>query len=405
MGTFGKYLAEIGAISREQLDEATDSLVVTGGRLGTNLLELGHLGIEELDRHLAAYLGAPAPPPKWLERPSPEALQALPAALVERHMVLPLAVEKPILHLAMAVPGQPDAMDEIRFATGLQLEPYALCEVHLALLRERHLGIALEGRFAHFSLDWARRHARRGRASGGVTPAATPEAEEAQRQREAFGVIPLERGEELTDERAFSSLHADWLRATPLSEAGEPAAALAPRGEPAACEPEVGPLEPAAVARLEEQLAAATDREDVVRLALRLVCAHAAASALFVIHQGTIRGVAALGPDIPQRVEGILLPLEAESVLCQTARRGVPFRGAPPTQPIDTQLFRALGRQGAREAMVLPIRLGERVVNLLYADNGEHAMGTSSAAAIMALSDCITRAYAGIIRARRRSHC
>jgi len=406
VATFGKYLAEIGAVSRAQLEEATDSLVIVGGRLGTNLLELGHLGIEELDRHLAAHLGLPTPRPEWLEHPSPAALKALPAALVKRYMVLPLAVEKSTLHLAMAVPGQPDAMDEIFFATELRLEPYVLSEVHLALLRERHLGVPLEGRLAHFSLDRARRRSKRGRASdGGVTPAATSEAEEAKRQREAFGVLPLEQGEELTDEQAFSSLHADRFMTKPLPELGDPVAPLEQTGEPAPYEPDVGPLEPAEVARLEQQLAAAPDREDVARLALRLARAYSAASALFVIHRGTIRGAAALGPHLAQRVDGILLPLEAANILCQTARQGMPFRGAPPSQPIDAQLFRALGRDGVREAMILPIRLGERVVNLLYADNGEHPMGTSSAAAIMALSDCIARAYEGILRARKRRHC
>ena len=46
--SFGKFLARKGVLSQKELEEATQSLVVVGGRLGTNLVDLGTLGIEEL---------------------------------------------------------------------------------------------------------------------------------------------------------------------------------------------------------------------------------------------------------------------------------------------------------------------------------------------------------------------
>ena len=48
--SFGKYLATKGLISPEQLDEATQALVVFGGRLGTNLIELGYLRIDQVEQ-------------------------------------------------------------------------------------------------------------------------------------------------------------------------------------------------------------------------------------------------------------------------------------------------------------------------------------------------------------------
>jgi hypothetical protein len=402
--TFGKYLAEIGAVTREQLEEATDSLVIVGGRLGTNLLDLGHLSIDDLDGHLADHHGMPTPPPRWVSRPAPEALELVTSSLAERHRVIPLAVEKGVLHLAMATPSHPDAIDEISFATSYRIEPYVLSEVRIALLLERHLNVPLEGRFADFS-DWARRrHKHNGTSRAPAAPGASREAEEARRQREVYGVTPLEQGEELTDERALSSLESDWLTRVPGADIGAPSSSPQLQ-DPEAPERKPVALSAAEVFRLEQAIATARDREEVARLALRLARANAAASALFVVHNDTIRGAAGLGGHIAESIEGILLSLRTPSILSETALRGAPFRGALPKQPIDAQIFRLLGRETVREAMVVPVFLGERVVNLLYADNAELPLGTTSAAAMLALPALMTTAYARIVRVRRRHHC
>jgi hypothetical protein len=402
--TFGKYLAEIGAVTREQLEEATDSMVIVGGRLGTNLLDLGHLAIDDLDGHLAAHQGLPTPPPRWVSRPAPEALELVTANLSVRHRVVPLAVEKGFLHLAMATPSQPNAIDEISFATGHRLEPYVLSEVRIALLLERHLNVALEGRLADFS-DWTRRRRKHnGRPCAPAPSGTTREEEEARLQREVYGVIPLKQGEELTDERALFSLESDWLAQIPGTDLGAPLCSSdlrkpeAPEGNPVA-------LSAADVAHLEQALTTARDREEVARLALQLARSNAAASALFVVHNDTIRGATGLGGDLAESIEGILLPLETPSLLSKTALWGVPFRGAPPSQPIDAQIFRQLGRGGVREAMVVPVFLGERVVNLLYVDNAELPLGRTSAGAMLALPSLMTLAYARIVQGRRRRHC
>ena len=49
--SFGKFLARKGVLSQKELEDATQYLVVVGGRLGTNLVDLGYLGIEDLDRY------------------------------------------------------------------------------------------------------------------------------------------------------------------------------------------------------------------------------------------------------------------------------------------------------------------------------------------------------------------
>ncbi len=55
MESFGKFLIRRGFISAEDLEEATHAMVVVGGRLGTNVVDLGGRGNQVLDGYQAAY--------------------------------------------------------------------------------------------------------------------------------------------------------------------------------------------------------------------------------------------------------------------------------------------------------------------------------------------------------------
>jgi hypothetical protein len=134
MKTFGHYLVEQGVITKGQFEEATQSRVVFGGRLGTNLAELGYMRIEDIGHHLSQHLEVPLAPEEWVSHPSDAARDAVSGNLAEKHSVLPLHLEKRSLHLAMLDPRDPVHIDEIAFATGLRIVPYVLPEVQLLAL-------------------------------------------------------------------------------------------------------------------------------------------------------------------------------------------------------------------------------------------------------------------------------
>ena len=401
MESFGKFLAKKGVLSKEQLDEATEYLVVVGGRLGTNLVDLGMLDIEDLDRLLSEYRGLSLPPEPWLQQPDPDALRCVPLHVAQRHAVLPLVIENRTLHLAMADPHDANAVDEIRFASGLRVQAYLLSEAHLTFLRERYLGIPRERRFVYLEPEWARAPGEVGNGRGSETrDAATPVPQETAHEREAFdldGQVELTNAETFVSvqdvrPRVESNLEAN--RVEPLSDPGPAVPAIQP-----------GPLGPEEVALRESELESAPDREAISDCALRLARTYGTAVALFAVHRGVIRGCGALGAGVPRRTDGIFVPMNTDSVLAAAAREGEPFRGVPPVTSIDKELFAALGRDGVCDAVILPVRIRDRVLNLLYADNGSHPLGESSVAALAAVSDCISRAYARLILLRKRDHC
>jgi hypothetical protein len=410
MESFGTFLMRRGALTRAQLDEATQSQVVFGGRLGTNLVELGYLRLGELEQHLSEYLGIPVPPAEWLERPSGEALRAVPKALVERHGVLPLALQERTLHLAMSDPRDPRQVDEIAFATGLRVRPYVLAEVRISALMEHYYGIARDIRYINLGPAVARgRH-------GSQTPERAAERGATAPAAAALGMTPLDDGQDLIDEETFSALHERWQGASADADDEPPAPARTPESESAESEPqevshacgeeardgEAAPGEDAVhVAALEAELEAARDRDTVGRLALRIARLHASAVALFVVRGGMVSGFLGDGEGMNESLDGILIPAEVDTIFALPATARKPFRGRAPEGGIDGRVLGALSRRGVREALVHPIAVRERVINLLYADNGPEPLAETSVAALAALCDCVGRAYERLILERK----
>lgn len=368
--SFTAYLRERGACSKAQLAEATQAMVVFGGRLGTALVELGYLGIEEVERHLSAYLGVPVAPAGWLAAPAPEALAAVPKPLVEKHRVLPLRLEGRVLHAALLDPRDAAQLDDLGFATGLAIRPYVAAELRLSALLEHHFGVPREVRFIEVEGRGAARDPASARRGAAHEPAAAP-------------------GPELIDEETFAALHSDWSRAAYGKGARDPGPAPAPGAA-------VGEAETDAAA-LEALLLRATDRDAVAGLALRIARRYAQAAALFAVRGGFLSGFRGDGDPIPERLDGIMLPLQAESTLARAAATGAAFRGPPPDGRLDRRLLAALTRGEAREIALHPICIGPRVVNVLYADGGPQPVGETRSAALAALCALVSRAYARLI--------
>jgi hypothetical protein len=244
---------------------------------------------------------------------------------------------------------------------------------------------------------------------------------EARATREEFGIETLTDDEELIDNVTFSQIHnrlamaRDDCEAGRLARAAEPASG-APAGMPEedellleeiatelptqsreALEASRPPADAAEVAVLERMLLAAKDRSEVSELTLRIALHYARVAALFVYSRGLIAGLRGAGQGLEERLEGIMVPADAESMLSAPLEAGRMVRGQPPPQPVDQRLLRAMGREGAKEIAVLPIAIGRRVVNLLYVDNGLEALSDTSLGALRVLCSGVGRVYERLI--------
>ncbi|GGJ09509.1 type II secretion system protein E [Alicyclobacillus cellulosilyticus] len=135
----GDLLEEAGLVSPEQLQRALDIQKQTRERLGDILVRLGVISESQLMDVLEQQLGIPRVRLAGY-KPDPAVTSLVPEPLVRRHQVLPLRREGNRLVLAMADPLDYFAMDDVRLATGLHVQPVMAAKDELRAAIERSYG-------------------------------------------------------------------------------------------------------------------------------------------------------------------------------------------------------------------------------------------------------------------------
>src|SRR4051794_12378916 len=90
MARLGELLAATRLIEPEQVDQALRAQVVWGGRLGTNLIELGAIDLDGLSRALGRQHAVPAALSRHFDKADAELQRVLPSGLARRFAVVPL---------------------------------------------------------------------------------------------------------------------------------------------------------------------------------------------------------------------------------------------------------------------------------------------------------------------------
>jgi len=143
----GTMLVQEGLISLQQLDEALKYQTIFGGRLGTNLIEMGLAEEEDIARILSDKLRVPFTGSEELLKIPTEVIQLIPRKIAQKYKVVPLRQEKKRLYLAMVDPSDLRAVDEIGFISGYAVHPLVAPEVSLILALEKHYGIDRDVRY------------------------------------------------------------------------------------------------------------------------------------------------------------------------------------------------------------------------------------------------------------------
>lgn len=434
---FGQYLLRNQIVTQEQLNEALQCQVIFGGRLGTNLVELGYLTLDDLARLLSRRSGFPVAQPEELEELPRDTLQSLPRTVIEKFKVIPMRIEAKTLHLAVCDPTDLKSMDEIAFSTGMRIKPFLVPELRMYFLLEKHYGIKREIRYIRLGRTLSRGKYAGAMVGGPVTgtppsivdasPAlSTPRAEADTatiEELESKGFRPLRAGEELTDEGnqepgaperpALSVVPPLEPEAEPPLVVGEPVALpllddmhLEPIEEtPLPAENVAHPpaSSPQEAAELHAYLQTAVDREDVAGVALRLARSHFSVAALLIVNKGLVSGWKGAGGALDaQPIENLMLPAAADSIFKAPATRGTTFKGPVPAEGLNERLLAGLGRSLPTNALVIPIPVKNRVVNLLYADNGQKKVDPAAAAFLEMLARDVGAAYERIILAKKK---
>ena len=128
----GELLLREKRITPVQLQEALAHQRSNGGRLGLSLVKLGLVKDEEITQVLSRQYGVPAIALGGFELDQ-AIVRLVPVETAVKYLVIPVARSGTALTLAMADPTNVFAMDDIKFMTGLQIEPVVASEMALRL--------------------------------------------------------------------------------------------------------------------------------------------------------------------------------------------------------------------------------------------------------------------------------
>jgi type IV pilus assembly protein PilB len=123
----GEILVRENLLTAQQLREALDYQREHGGRLGFNLVKLGLVSDDMITAVLSRQYGVPSVNLELFDIDG-SVLRLIPQEVAQKYSVLPLSRVGATLTLAMVDPTNVFAMDDIKFMTGLNIEPVVVSE-------------------------------------------------------------------------------------------------------------------------------------------------------------------------------------------------------------------------------------------------------------------------------------
>jgi hypothetical protein len=325
----GEMLIKVGALTEAQLEQVLNAQAIYGGRLGTNLVEMGLVKEEELARLLTEKFGVPCLDLAALNDIPAELLALIPRELAGRHRVMPVALDGKRLTLAMVDPTDFKVIDEVGFATGLVIVPRVCSELRLTMALERHYGIKRSVRYIP--------------VAGGLRSRFRPGA-----QADAAGSRP----------------------SPSVTSAEKP--------------PRIN------MKSLADRFAGARGETEVVSAVMAYVGSEFDRGGFLSLRQGVVRGVqgAGEGPD-PDFFPAFAVAADELAPLKKVLRERIPFIGELQGEGAEGTLLGALGVQGPSPALLVPLSVGGQVAAVICANDlhGSLAAGVFDLQRVAAMAE------------------
>jgi type IV pilus assembly protein PilB len=132
-------LIKSGRVTADQIQKALAMQKEQGGQLGSNLVRLGVMDEAQFVDILSKSFGVPSASVETLKLDE-AVLKLLPADVVRKYTILPIAKNGAKITIAMADPTNVFALDDIKFMTGYQVEPVVAAESGLRMALDKYYG-------------------------------------------------------------------------------------------------------------------------------------------------------------------------------------------------------------------------------------------------------------------------
>ncbi len=408
----GQMLVENGAITGEQLIRAIQSQRALGGRLGTCLLEMDVLSEDKLLDALSQQLRVPAAHIEQLRGIDDEILGLIPARIALRCQAVPFLASNTDLLVATLDVRDLGLLDELAFCSNRRIRPHIANEVRIFEALEKYYGHEIPPRFGHL-LDRLNRSRYMWDESAKILLGASAEepvqwqglealeagwAEEKRLIRPAASRSNRAPGRPSTPAPTSSPAQASAAPVAPSPPVAEAAAAVAtmpqvppPSSSPTellqadnlarVSEPFPTPTQPSrstlGLEEVDAQLAREPDRQKIGEILLTYLGQTFSRCAVLTVRKNLVKGWLARGEgfDIRQ-FQALELPLDQPSALLNLKKGSNLFVGPLAPMPSHRQLAKVWGGDLPTDCVLIPLRIRERLVCVLYGDCGDRGLGS-----------------------------
>jgi len=415
----GELLLQEHLITPEALEEALESQVVHGGRLGTNLVELGMLSEQELSRVLGQQHGVASASGEMV--PDARALELVDLGDADEKDYLPMRVDATRMSVAVINPRDLETLDALAFRTGKRVVPVVIPEFRMNQLQRRYCKAFRAMR----ALDM-----------NAVRPSRV-------KQAEAEKLTPTAKAEDLISEEEFQSLYAQALKGgseegdgelvldlvevaeeeEPIVQGYVPEVVPEPVVEPPPVPPELHvpetlhleeaprPRTPAVVERLftpltfaeaQAELSRSSDREQVATTVLRFALGKWKRCLLLSVQGNLVTGWRGMGKGVREAaVKRIGIGLQAPSTFRLVRDTRSHYVGPVRRDAASGLFYKLLRGDYPTTAVILPLLVRGKLVHMLYVDNGPGQLTPPDVGELLILSQGVGRSYEAMIRLRK----
>jgi len=418
----GELLLEERIITPEALEEALESQVVHGGRLGTNLVELGLVKEQDLARVLGRQHNVASASGEMV--PDPRALELVDLNDADEKDYLPMRMDATRMSVAVLNPHDIGTLDALAFKTGKRVVPVVIPEFRMNQLQ--------------------RRYCKAFRAMRAIDMNVIRPTRKQQEQEKA-----AEKVADLMSEEEFQSLYAQALTGGAAAEAEqvldlveavveeEPAPVVqgyepevvppvheepVVEGTPIVVPPPVPEVVPPRVARprvavpvapeppstpltfaeAQAELSRSSDREQVATTVLRFAVGKWRRSLLLSVQGNLVTGWRGMGKGVREAaVKRIGIGLQGPSTFRLVRDTRSHYVGPVKRDAASGLFYKLLGGDYPTTAVILPLLVRGKLVHLLYVDNGPGQLTPPDVGELLILSQSVGRSYEAMIRQRK----
>lgn len=413
----GQILIRKGKINANQLREALRTQQFFGGYLGSHLINLGFIEEAALGEILSEIYRVPFAPFDSIRLVRPEVLATVPAALAQRFRLVPIQIEGNRLHVVMLNPRDAVAINELSSTTGLNVTPWVAPEFRIIQALQKHYKLRKQAgapiRVKENAGPAGSGQVYPSSSSQGAAPAKedpkvdtsalgidghpidaeiVPDIDEGRSPATTTGPLPrtLDEWRALDDEiqRGGDERGAPARTSSrPRREASSTGGPSRRRSDRSLERSEASPRSPGAAAvearaseidELSQLLAAAASRDEVARDIVLFMAKTFHRAAAFAVSKDLATGWFGAGEgfdnDGLRETSFTISPASALHALL-SARNAVV---APVPTIAENEEFHDLVRGGGpspASILLIPVTIRERLVTILYADNGADRLG------------------------------